>query len=236
MPVKDLMNLTGSSHLEGDSTEDVLTVGEEELRILHALLADAGKSSPAAGRLAEAVRNALVHHRELLVVMGTTDEPAVQHQRLHERLEALIEQMMPRDDVLSETSAVLSQRNSQRRVELLTEFGAMTGEQIAEERSRAQNRHALAARWRKERKLFGVPYRGQTVYPAFQFDDDGHLRPIVEEVLHHLPTDRMSPWEVALWWTADNGWLGGRRPVDVLDDDSRAIVRAADALAAPSPL
>lgn len=234
MPVEDLTSLMG--HQDPEATEDALAFDEGELRILHELLTRAAKRSPAAARLANTVRNALVHHQELLMVMSTTDEPAAERQRLRERLETLIEQMMPQDDVLSEASAVLSQRNSQRRVELLSEFGAMTGEQIAEERSRAQNRHALAARWRKEGRLFGVPYRGQTVYPAFQFDDDGNLRAIVEDVLRSLPTDKLSPWEVALWWTAGNGWLGGRRPVDLLDEDPTAIVRAAEALSAPSPL
>jgi len=128
--------------------------------------------------------------------------------------------------------------NAEARMRLLQEFGALTGEQIGEEHSRAQNRHALAARWRKEGRIFGVPYRGQTLYPAFQFDERGTVRPIVREVLRALPRDRMSDWEVALWWSADNGWLGRRRPVDVLEEDQAPsrLTQAALRLGQPSPL
>jgi hypothetical protein len=213
--------------------EEIVAVDEAELRQLHEVLQLAADSSPAAGRLAQVISAALDGDKELVLMLGV--DPS-HRQSLHARLEALVEQMMPQVDLLSEASAVLSQRNSQARTELLSEFGALTGEQIAEERSQAKNRHALAARWRKEGRLFGVPYNGQTVYPAFQFDDDDALRPVIAEVLQSLPTDRMSPWETALWWTSSNGWLHGRRPVDLLDDDPRAVATAAARLAAPSPL
>ena len=122
-------------------------------------------------------------------------------------------------------------------MQLIQEFGALTGDQIGEEHSQAQNRHALAARWRKEGRIFGVPYRGQTLYPAFQFDAlSGEVKPSTREVIARLPRDHMSDWECALWWTAANGWLAGRRPVDVLDDDPEAVVAAAGRLGAPRGL
>ncbi len=153
-----------------------------------------------------------------------------------ERLETVIDDLMPSLAFPSDAAVRQARRNAQARTELLQEFGALTGEQVAEERSKAKNRHALAARWRKEARLFGVDYRGQILYPEFQFDDVGETRPVVKRVLAELPRDRMSDWEVALWWTAENGWLDGRRPVDLLDEAPEEIVEAARQLSAPSPL
>ena len=151
-------------------------------------------------------------------------------------VEDLVQRMTPDIGVPSESEVRQAQRNAAARTALLREFGARTSEQIGEEHSRARNRHALAARWRKEGRMFGVPYHGRMVYPAFQFDaTSGELRPAVKAVLSALPVGRMSQWEVALWWTAANGWLGGRRPVDLLDDDPETIVGAAGRLAS-SPL
>ena len=151
--------------------------------------------------------------------------------------ESLIQHMSAQAALPSEGAVRQAQRNAEARAELLDEFGAMTGEEIGEQHSRARNRHALAARWRKEQRLFSVPHQGRALYPRFQFDrTSGTLRPAIRDVLAALPTDRMSDWEVALWWTASNGWLGGSRPVDLLDDGPDEVVAAAARLGEPSPL
>ncbi len=38
---------------------------------------------------------------------------------------------------------------------------------------------------------------------------------------------RFSGWQTALWFTSRNGWLGAKRPVDVLKSDPEALVEAA---------
>jgi hypothetical protein len=38
---------------------------------------------------------------------------------------------------------------------------------------------------------------------------------------------QVSDWQAALWFVAANGWLGGRRPVDLLDAEQDAVVDAA---------
>jgi hypothetical protein len=153
------------------------------------------------------------------------------------QLEQLVQQMTPELSLPTEPKLRQARRNAEARTQLLQEFGALTGEQIGEQHSQAHNRHALAARWRKEGRIFGVPYRGQTLYPAFQFDDiSGNLKPSIRNVLAHLPSNRMSEWERALWWTAANGSLAARRPVDVLDHDPNAVVAAATQLGAPRGL
>lgn len=149
----------------------------------------------------------------------------------------LAERMLPEAPVPSPAQALLARREAEARWGLLEEFGAFTSEQIADNRSRAKNRHALANRWRSEGKIFAVELRGQRLYPGFQFDPETFAPlPAVAAVLGALPRAEMSDWEVGLWWVAGNDRLAGRRPVDVLAEDPVAIVEAAAGLAEPSSL
>jgi len=60
--------------------------------------------------------------------------------------------------------------------------------------------------------------------------------PDVARVLAALPLMQMSALEAVCWWTAANGWLGNRRPWDVLINDPEAVEQAARRLGEPSPL
>lgn len=74
------------------------------------------------------------------------------------------------------------------------------------------------------------------LHPAFQLDPETFdPLPVISDALKALPRQDMSPWEIGLWWTADNGWLDGTRPVDALDDQPEVVVQAAAKLAEPSP-
>jgi hypothetical protein len=228
----DITKLTPVSQEED---ELVLALDGEEINRLEAALSPLAASSRAAARLTSAIHHALENGHVLVLGASEGGGPEAEKE-LRARILELIERMVPDLKIPSDAAAILARRNATRRAELLEEFGALTGEQIAEERSRATNRHALAARWRKEGRLFGVPHRGQTVYPGFQFDDDGGVRAVIREVLEALPRAQMSDWEVALWWTSANGWLGGQRPADLLGGDPAPLVAAAEKLAEPLPL
>ncbi len=111
-------------------------------------------------------------------------------------------------------------------VELLT--SAMIGELGG---SSARNPSALASRWKAEGRIFAVSNKRADLFPVFQFDAHGHPRPVIAEVLRHFTNE--SDWGKALWWTSPSGWLGGRRPIDVLDEDPDAVVEAARRSAEP---
>jgi hypothetical protein len=145
--------------------------------------------------------------------------------------------MLPEAQIPSPAQALLAQGESEARWGLLQEFGALTSEEIADRRSRAKNRHAIANRWRSEEKIFGVEARGRRVFPGFQFDGESLApEPIVAQVLAALPREEMSEWETALWWVAADPWLEGRRPVDLMHEDPGAVLDAASALARPMAL
>jgi hypothetical protein len=149
----------------------------------------------------------------------------------------LAERFILDSPVPTPAQALQGQRNGEARWEMLQEFGAYSSDEIAKRRSRAKNPYSLASRWRREGKIFSVSHMGKQLFPGFQFDPDT-LNPhrIIAVVLSALPREDMSDWEVALWWTADNGWLDGRRPVDLIDEDPDSVAAVAKRLAEPTPL
>jgi hypothetical protein len=119
-------------------------------------------------------------------------------------------------------------RNARRRAELLRDFEALTSAQVADlHGSTAENRAAIASRWKSERRAFSVRYQKSELYPGFQFDPDGEPRPVISRILEAV--GGRDGWELALWFTAANGWLDEKRPVDLLEDAKRQdeIVQAA---------
>lgn len=83
----------------------------------------------------------------------------------------------------------------------------------------------------RERKILALPYQNATYIPSFQLDEKGHPRPAVARVIQILGKDT-SDWGVALWFTVANGWLDGKRPVDLLKDEPEEVIQAAEQEAA----
>lgn len=151
--------------------------------------------------------------------------PAPRFEGSRRGLPEIIEAMMP-SQVPTAPMVLQARRNSAARVELMNEFGLLSSSDVAElNQSKAENRAALASRWKSEGKVFSVKHDGRDWFPGFQFETDGRPREIVGRVLGALGEAR--GWETALWFTGPSGYLAGRRPVDLLDDAPEAVVEAA---------
>jgi hypothetical protein len=165
---------------------------------------------------------------QLLASLGPLLE-ALAAQKL--RRKALIEAMLPAEPP-SAAAVLQARRNAAAREALLQEFGAVSSAEVAQlAGSRAKNKAALANRWKQEGRLFSVTDRGAVGFPAFQFDAEGRPRPAIAEVIRAL-AGKSSEWELALWFLGSCGWLGGRRPVDLLESDPEAVAQAARSEAA----
>lgn len=125
-----------------------------------------------------------------------------------------------------------AQRNAEARAALKEEFGLLSGADVADAAgSHAQNRSAMADEWRAHRQVFTVEAGGQARFPGFQFDTHGRPRPVIAQILQVFG-DRLAGWELALWFTGNNDWLGGLRPVDALSSDAELVLDAARRLRA----
>ena len=142
----------------------------------------------------------------------------------------VIARLMP-DEIPSISHVAQLQRNAAARTAALREFGSFTAVQLAESRGAPTvNVHATPGRWLKERRLFAVDGPRERLFPAFQVEQ-GRPKPAVRRILSALP-EGLSGWEVLLWFTGNNGWLGGWRPVDLLDAEPDRVVEAAHRLTA----
>ncbi|MEJ7747751.1 MAG: hypothetical protein WKF56_00485 [Candidatus Limnocylindrales bacterium] len=139
--------------------------------------------------------------------------------------EALIEAMLP--VVPTTGTANQAVRNAAARREFFAEFPTFTSADVARAAgSAAKNVAALATRWRKEGRVFAVPWGGELRYPAFQFDDDGAPLPTIKPVLEIL-TAIASHWQVALWFATPSPYLPrDARPIQVMLDPDRLLAAA----------
>ena len=110
--------------------------------------------------------------------------------------------------------AAQMKRNVEARDRMVEEFGIRTPQELAESGVPAD--HAI----------FSVQYREAEVFPGFQFDAEGRPLAVIADILAIL-RDVRSPWEIALWLTFADGWLGGERPVDLLRIAPKRVVEAA---------
>jgi hypothetical protein len=116
--------------------------------------------------------------------------------------------------------------NARERARFVEDFACYTSRELAALAGHeAANASATATRWKKARRIVGLPWRGSDLYPAFQFSE-GRPRPAIGRVIAALPAE-MSSWQIAFWLTSNNGWLGGATPLERLEGDVDAVVVAA---------
>ncbi|WP_044022000.1 hypothetical protein [Paraburkholderia graminis] len=86
------------------------------------------------------------------------------------------------------------------------------------------------ARAREARILLGVwsAARRAFVYPDFQFDRRGDLRPEVAELLTLLPKENDDAgWRSAFWLYSPHANLGGQTPAEVFESDPSRVLSVA---------
>lgn len=145
-----------------------------------------------------------------------------------QQMRQMIDSMMPQTPVPLPPQVLQARRNAQAREALFEEFGALTSADIGKMAgSKSPNRAALAHRWKTDGRIFAVPHQGANYFPGFQFSPEGQPLPVIASVLSIL-SGTAAAWEVALWFTGRNGWLDGRRPVDLLVSDPASVIAAAE--------
>lgn len=77
------------------------------------------------------------------------------------------------------------------------------------------------------RDIFAIDWHGSLWVPMFQFDlRDLSVRPGMRRVLAEVDAV-FDGWTLAVWFAQPNGWLQGRRPLELLDSEPDPVIRAA---------
>jgi hypothetical protein len=97
-----------------------------------------------------------------------------------------------------------------------------------------RNPSTVPNRWKTRGRIFAINLNGADLFPWYGLqlvkEDDKWVlepKPALEKVLKVLKVE-LSGWEIAEWFASHNGYLSGERPIDVLDTDLEAVVRAAE--------
>ncbi|HEU5137431.1 MAG TPA: hypothetical protein VFU13_19975 [Steroidobacteraceae bacterium] len=75
--------------------------------------------------------------------------------------------------------------------------------------------------------MFYVMWHRKPLLPKYQFDTSGLPKLIIETIIRLLSPHRSS-WDIALWCSASNGWLSGRRPDELLETEPALVLKAAE--------
>ena len=119
------------------------------------------------------------------------------------------------------------------REHFISRYRGLSAPQVADETGNtAKNRSAIASRWTAEKKIFGVRFKNQTLYPAFQFKDGEPIPPITD-ILKEMPS-AFTGWDLAFFLTSPNAYLDGKLPLDLLKSQPERVVSLAHAFAHPA--
>lgn len=120
-----------------------------------------------------------------------------------------------------------ARRWAEARATFLAEHESVTAPELARlTGSKSANLSARAHSWVKANRIFSVNDGTAGRYPLFQLRE-GQPLPQLAEILPMLRR-KLSNWQIALWFTAPNAWVGGwRRPIDVLTESPDIVLDAA---------
>jgi hypothetical protein len=147
-----------------------------------------------------------------------------------QKWDALVEALTP-DMELSTTKIIEAKMMSEARTAVLETEDFVTASAIAEAAHYStRNPSSQPNRWKRARQIFAVSHKGIDLYPLYALDRDQEFRPlpIVGEVLG-LFGDKKSGWETAFWFASVNGYLGSKKPKDVLRSNPEGVLKAAQA-------
>lgn len=117
----------------------------------------------------------------------------------------------------AEVERLLYDSNAKARARFFGEWPSFTSKDLADVAGHgSKNKSMTASRWKMKGKVFSIRHGGVEYFPAFQFEEGQPIETVTKVLA--LLGKKKSGWQLAFWFTSPNGWLAGKRPVDVLKD------------------
>jgi len=164
---------------------------------------------------------------ELIVRITALAEEVVEARKV-EKLRALVELLTPdiqnSDTLLREARMIASARQA---VTESTQW--FTAEQLSTLAGfSSSNPSAQPNKWKAKGMIFAINNKGADYFPAYALDASNNYRPlkILTNILAVF-SGKKDGWGVACWFASANGYLGGKRPQDVLDSNPEIVLAAA---------
>ena len=146
-----------------------------------------------------------------------------------ESLERLAEVLVPRSPpsprLLKEASMLVQARKA-----VLESGDWLTAAQIAQLAGLStRNPSAQPNKWKKQGQIFAISHGGVDYFPGYGLDADAGFRPLksLAKVIEAFAGHK-DGWGMAYWFRSDNGFLGGKRPQDLLSTAPQRVIEAAE--------
>ncbi|WP_426128295.1 hypothetical protein [Pararhizobium sp. PWRC1-1] len=127
----------------------------------------------------------------------------------------------------AEVERLLYDSNAKARARFFEGWPSFTSKDLAEVAGHgSKNKSMTASRWKMKAKVFSIKHGGVEYFPAFQFEEGQPIESVAKVLA--LLGEKKSGWQLAFWFTSPNGWLAGKRPVDLLKDGDVVVSAAAN--------
>lgn len=87
---------------------------------------------------------------------------------------------------------------------------------------------ARLGQWLREGRIFAIRVESQELFPSYGIDPSDSFMPLkhLADVITILSPHKDS-WGIAIWFASINSFLSGKRPQDMIVDQSSAVIAAA---------
>lgn len=91
-----------------------------------------------------------------------------------------------------------------------------------------KNPNVLLDNWKRDGEIFSLRHHGLEYFPGYALEPGDDRRPYrtLKKVLEQFGGTK-DGWGLAYWFQSVNSFLGGRRPMDMLANDSDEVIAAA---------
>lgn len=145
-----------------------------------------------------------------------------------ESLERLAEALVPRvplsPRLLKEAAMLVRARK-----EVLESGDWLTSADIAQLAGLStRNPSAQPNKWKKQGQIFAINHGGVDYFPGYGLDPASGFRPMKALAkLIEIFAESKDGWGMAYWFRSDNGFLGGKRPQEILISTPDRVIAAA---------
>ena len=143
---------------------------------------------------------------------------------LEKLVDALVPQVPPPQHLVAE-----ARMNAEARTEVLESAEWLTAAQLSELAGfSGRNASAQPNKWKRDGRIFAVRQQGNDYYPGYALDANAGYRPLkgLAPVLERFGRN-LDDWDIAIWFASVNSFLGGVRPMDLLQSAPERVLAAA---------
>lgn len=90
------------------------------------------------------------------------------------------------------------------------------------------NPSAQPNKWKRDKKIFAIDIDGVDYFPDYGLDEKNGFRPVPGlEPIIRLLSNKRDGWGIAYWFVSPNGYLRGKRPLDLIKTAPEKVFEAA---------